>query len=317
MISIIVAHSKNQVIGKDGQLPWKISDDLKRFKELTTGHSIIMGRKTFESIGRPLPNRTNIVITRQADYNQPGVISATSIEEAIHKAGDDSEVFIIGGGEIYTQAIEYADKAYVTYINQDIDGDTFFPELNLDYWQLDNLVPHSTDDGLHYYFADFSRRENKPKLYYIDEWRTLEQVAQMEDLEKRGVCVFCEKHFKAEHREPIEIETEHWLVTKNDYPYPNTKLHLLIVPKEHVSVFADLSKEAQNEYGVVLCQIEQHFNQTSYSQFMRAGDFRYTGASIFHLHAHVIAADHENKKFEKIRVKLGTKPKSSQAKHKQ
>lgn len=126
-ISIIAAVGKNLAIGKDGKLLWRISDDLKRFKQLTAGHAIIMGRKTFESIGRALPNRTNIVITRNPDFKADGVLIAGSLEEAIQKAGD-GEIFIIGGGEIYSQALPIADKLYLTLVESGVDGDTFFPD---------------------------------------------------------------------------------------------------------------------------------------------------------------------------------------------
>ena len=313
MISLIVAHSKNNVIGKDGQLPWHISDDLKRFKELTTGHPIIMGRKTFESIGRALPNRRNIVVSRQNDFHAENITVVGDIRNAINLVEDEDEAFIIGGGEIYKQSLKFADKVYVTYVDEETDGDAYFPELNLDNWQLEKLVPNRTNDGLKYYFADFVRRDSRPQLYLIDQWRSLEQVLQMEDLEKRGVCVFCERHFKSEHREPIEVETSHWVVTKNDYPYANTSLHLLVIPKEHVGTFADLSQKAQNDFGKIIAHIEDHYRLTSYSQFMRVGDFRYTGGSIFHLHGHILVPDHSNPSYEGIRVKLGSKPKEDQS----
>ncbi len=131
MISIIAALSAiDRGLGKDNQLLWKISQDLKRFKELTSGHPIIMGRKTFESIGRPLPNRTNIIITRDTTYQKDGCITVHSLEEGIRKAREveQQELFIIGGGEIYNQALPLADKLYLTLIDEKKDADTFFPD---------------------------------------------------------------------------------------------------------------------------------------------------------------------------------------------
>src|SRR5690606_35726496 len=213
MISLIVAHSQNYVIGNKGSIPWHLSDDLKRFKDITTGHAIIMGRKTYESIGRPLPNRTNIVVTRNTEFKAEGVQVASSLDEAVKLAGNDPEIFIIGGGEIYKQALKKADRVYATIIDTEIEGDTHFPRLNLDQWRLDELEKHHDEkSGLDYYYANYVRRKKPPKLYYIDAGRTLEQISQMEDLEERAVCVFCEEHFKKEHREPIDIETKHWLV---------------------------------------------------------------------------------------------------------
>lgn len=139
MISIIVAVAENGAIGKDNQLLWRLSADLKQFKALTTGHVIIMGRKTFDSIGKPLPNRTNIVVSRQKSVSaDEAVLVASSLQEAIKLAyqvkGDD-EVFIIGGGNIYEQALELTDKIYLTEVKANIEGDTFFPKLNADEWK--------------------------------------------------------------------------------------------------------------------------------------------------------------------------------------
>ena len=119
-LSIIVAASQNNVIGKDNQLIWRLSADLKRFKALTTGHHIIMGRKTFDSIGKPLPNRTSIIITRQADYKAEGCIVVNSLEEALEKVPADQEAFIIGGGTIYKEAIDKADKLYLTRVQKKV-----------------------------------------------------------------------------------------------------------------------------------------------------------------------------------------------------
>lgn len=129
IISIIAAMASNGAIGRDGGLPWHLPADLRRFRELTTGHTVIMGRKTFESIGRPLPERVNIVITRQAGFGEPGVTVAGSLEEALSMASGEGEVFICGGGEIYLQALPLADRIYLTLIDRPFDGDAFFPEI--------------------------------------------------------------------------------------------------------------------------------------------------------------------------------------------
>lgn len=127
MVSIIAAMSKNRIIGRDNAIPWNIPADMGRFRELTLGHTLIMGRKTFESIGRPLPGRRNIVVSRQADYAAQGVVVAGSLQEALLLAGCHGEVFICGGGEIYQQALPFAGRIYLTLIDCDIDGDTNFP----------------------------------------------------------------------------------------------------------------------------------------------------------------------------------------------
>lgn len=160
-ISIVVAVGRNnRAIGKIGALLWRIPDDLRRFKALTTGHSIIMGRKTFDSIGKALPNRTNIVITRNTDFKPEGVVVASSLEEAIQKARavEKKEIFIIGGGEIYKQALPLADKLYLTIVESDAEGDVFFPDWRADFTRKtfrEARIDSKTD--LHYAWVDLER----------------------------------------------------------------------------------------------------------------------------------------------------------------
>ena len=130
LISAIVAISKNNVIGRDGHLPWHLSADLKRFKAITTGHSIILGRKNYDDIGRPLPNRTNYVLTRNANFEAPGCTVCNSLAQAVESAqsAGESECFIIGGAAVYREAMPLVKKMYVTRVESDVDGDVFFPE---------------------------------------------------------------------------------------------------------------------------------------------------------------------------------------------
>ena len=131
-ISIIVAHSRNMAIGKANALLWRLPEDLKRFKKLTTGHPIIMGRKTYQSINRPLPDRTNIIVTRDENLEIPGCIIVHSVTGAIEKAKefDREEIFIIGGAEIYKETLPLVDRLYVTKVDLDVEGDAFFPEYS-------------------------------------------------------------------------------------------------------------------------------------------------------------------------------------------
>ena len=131
-ISIIVAHSRNMAIGKANALLWRLPEDLKRFKKLTTGHPIIMGRKTYQSINRSLPDRTNIIVTRDENLEIPGCIIVHSVIEAIEKAKefDREEIFIIGGAEIYKETLPLVDRLYVTKVDLDVEGDAFFPEYS-------------------------------------------------------------------------------------------------------------------------------------------------------------------------------------------
>lgn len=162
MISIIVAKTENDVIGKDNQLLWRLSADLKQFRVLTTGHAVIMGRKTFESIGKALPNRTNIVISRQINLDLPiGVFQADSLEKAIEMAKNaegSEEIFIIGGGNVYEQALDITDKIYLTEVQANMEGDAFFPKLDKKKWKEISRVSHSKDEKNEYDF-DFVELE--------------------------------------------------------------------------------------------------------------------------------------------------------------
>ena len=134
MISLIVAHDKNRVIGYESKMPWHLPGDLQYFKEMTMGKPIIMGRKTFESIGRPLPGRRNIVITRNRQYNSDGIETVSSLDEALMLTKNDEEVMIIGGEQIFRLALPLANRLYITQINAEFNGDTFFPSY--EGWQL-------------------------------------------------------------------------------------------------------------------------------------------------------------------------------------
>ena len=133
MLSIIVAHTENFVIGRGGKMPWHLPRDLRRFKDLTWGHAIIMGRKTYESIGGPLPGRLNIVVTGNPDYQvAEGVVRVATLAEGVRQSGADKEVFVIGGGQLYKTAFPLADRFYITLIKAHIDGDVFFPRYSLE-----------------------------------------------------------------------------------------------------------------------------------------------------------------------------------------
>ena len=162
IVSLMVAYSKNRVIGKDIRLLWRLSDDLKNFKRVTSGHHIIMGRKTYESIGRALPNRTNVVITRNKNFQAPGCVVVHSLEAAIDFARDNGETqaIITGGGEIYQQALSIVDKMYITEVDCEIDGDAYFPEIDTSNWKLVDVVHWQQDDKIEFNwtFKELSRQ---------------------------------------------------------------------------------------------------------------------------------------------------------------
>lgn len=153
-LTLIVAAGENDAIGKDNKLIWHLSDDLKRFKRLTNGHHIIMGRKTFESFPKPLPNRTHIIITRQSNYKAPnGVIIVNSLNDAIDAAKSDAQPFVIGGGEIYNQAISLADTIELTRVHHDFEADTFFPKIDTSIWKETSNTHHDKDENHAYAFS--------------------------------------------------------------------------------------------------------------------------------------------------------------------
>ena len=145
MLNIIVAVSENNVIGRKNDLPWHLPDDLQYFKDKTKGHPIIMGRKNFESIGRVLPGRQNIIITRQLNYAVDGCDVVGSLEEAIQAAQGAEDIFVIGGGEIYKQALPFVDRVYLTRVHADIEGDVYFPELGPE-WKDLSAEHHEADE---------------------------------------------------------------------------------------------------------------------------------------------------------------------------
>ena len=162
IISLIVAMDEKRGIGKAGKLPWRLSSDLKRFRELTMGHHLIVGRKTFESIGKPLPGRQTIVVTRHPSFKPEGCLVTGSIDDALTLAQErgEPEVFVIGGAEIYDQTVYLADRLYLTQVHAEVDADVFFPEIRLDLWTESQRVDQPADEKNQYAFT-FKRLDRK------------------------------------------------------------------------------------------------------------------------------------------------------------
>lgn len=162
-LALIAAMARNRVIGQNNALIWHLPEDLKHFKNTTSGHHIIMGRKTYDSIGRPLPNRVNIVVSRNADLHIPGVMVVNSLEAAIQKAAADAQPFVVGGAQLYEAALPYATDLYLTQIDHDFEGDAFFPEFPESEWQLVARTDHHKEgpDGFNYSFLHFQRIANQ------------------------------------------------------------------------------------------------------------------------------------------------------------
>ena len=164
MITIIAAIAKNNALGKDNDLIWYLPADLKRFKKITTGHHILMGRNTFESIGKPLPNRTTIIITRNKNYFKDGCLVAHSIEEAIKLVENDDAIFIIGGAQIYKEAIEkdLVDQLDITQVHQEFEADVFFPKIDSKIWKETSREDFKADEKnkFDYSFLSFQKKSN-------------------------------------------------------------------------------------------------------------------------------------------------------------
>ena len=150
--SLVVAVARNGVIGRDNQLPWKLPDDLAYFKKVTMGHPVVMGRRTWESIGRPLPGRLNLVVTGNRDYLAPGATVVHSLEEAWQAAGDAPEVAVIGGTTLFRETLPLADRIHLTEVLADVPGDTFFPPLDRSAWKETQVAVHAKDERHEYPF---------------------------------------------------------------------------------------------------------------------------------------------------------------------
>lgn len=160
-LSIIAAVARNRVIGLNNTLPWHLPEDLKRFRALTMGHHIIMGRKTFESLGRLLPGRTSVIVTRNSRYHVEGALIAHSLEQAIMMCGSDEEAFLIGGAELYKQGLQLADRLYITEIHAEFSGDAFFPEYDASAWKETSRESYTSEKGLAFSYVTCERKPAK------------------------------------------------------------------------------------------------------------------------------------------------------------
>jgi len=164
VISIIVAMARNRVIGAGGRIPWHLPEELKRFKRLTLGHTVVMGRKTWESIGRLLPGRTTVIVTRQRGYRAPGARVVHSLDEAIAACGGDDEIFVIGGAELYAQALARADRLYLTTVDAEVPGDTLMPDCAAGDWREISAESFPADERHRYAFrcVIYERKRDHP-----------------------------------------------------------------------------------------------------------------------------------------------------------
>ena len=162
-LSLIAAIARNRTIGLNNALPWHLPEDLKHFRALTTGHHIIMGRKTYESLGRLLPERTTVIVTRNIDFAVPGAVVAHTLEQALAASAGDDEAFLIGGAELYREGLKLAQRLYLTEIDADFAGDVFFPEFDTSAWRETARVPGISAQGLPFAFVTYERKADERK----------------------------------------------------------------------------------------------------------------------------------------------------------
>lgn len=299
MISIVVAHSTNMVIGRKGSLPWRLPSDLKRFKDITIGGTVVMGRKTFESLPenvRPLPDRRNLVLSGQPGFAVDGAEVFDSLDRALQAC--QGECFIVGGGATYAESLAHAEKVFATEIHREVEGDTYFPELSRTQWACTETEPEIVENDLAFSFKTYAR----PRLYDLSAARSEDQRTSMERLEAKGVCIFCAEHVGRYHAEPIEWSGEHWYVTRNAYPYPGTIAHYLIVPHRHVHSFDELPDAAGAELWAIKRMLKERLGGRAYATIERSDDMRLNGGSVAHLHAHFVALSENPARTVRFRV---------------
>ena len=319
-ISIIVAVAENGVIGRGDDLPWHLSDDLKRFKTLTFGHTVIAGRKTHESIvkrlGRPLPNRRTIVVTRQDGYKAEGCEVAHSPEEALKIAPAGEEVFVIGGADIYKIFLPLAGKIYRTYVMTKAEGNvtftTFTPEYHFWEWKVSEHIFHPKDEKHEYaFYWDVLVRKEKPEMesfVVLEHARHDDQLEVMKKIQKEGFCPFCSENINKADMMPVIKEGKYWHVRKNRWPYQNTRVHLLIIHNRHAEKLADVKLEAAAELFELVKWAESKHKASGGAIGIRFGDPKTNGATVNHFHAHFIVAnitDRDDPNYQPVRFRVG------------
>lgn len=306
MRNIIVAYDKERGIGVNGNLPWscgEMSSDMAHFKELTMGHAIIMGRKTLESIGVALPGRRNIVVSRSDNISISDVEIVHSIDDAFIKTSSEDETFVIGGSSIYEQTLKNIDRIYATEVHTKIENiDTYFPKLD-NSWILSNQSDFVADNKNKYPYS-FLTYDKKKSFVNIDNARYDDQREVMEKILKNKECPFCEQNIQEYHKKEILRVGQNWLITYNQWPYENTKLHLLAIVKYHIENISDLHEGAFDELLQHIAWAEKEFGFNSGGLCMRFGDDSKTGATVSHLHAHIIVPEDNLPKDKKVRFKI-------------
>jgi dihydrofolate reductase len=321
MINIIVARDKYRVIGVDGDLPeWHLKSDMNRFRELTTGNVVVMGRATYESIGRPLPNRKNVVVSTGLQNAPKGVKVAKTYRDAIAYAKKyankhNCDIYIIGGQSIYDLALrnDNVDNILMTLVNGEFEGDTYFPSIPIDQWRLNEYEIHSKDNNNTHDFAYMNFVKRRPGegynvIFYYPSSRSEDQTQKMREIENLGICPFCEDWLEWYHDSPILHRSEHWVVTPNDNPYKNTAMDLLLISKHHCINFRNLPEAARLDLGNVIAWVENNCGINYFGLGMRVGPVDKVAGSINHLHAHIKVGDVDEPNHKPVTFKMSSRP---------
>lgn len=323
-LCIIAAVTDGGVIGNNGTLPWRQKTDIQRFSQLTKEAGwVIMGRKTHESIlarlGKPLPSRKSIIITRNKSYKADQCIVVHSLLEAINAAQEAKRVFIIGGAEIYKLALPSAESLYITHIHDagSITGDTYFPSIPMDEWKSASCLSsfHGPNDEYDYSFKTYVRRfprndiftnTGSTRLVHIHAARNPEQRLVMEGYQQDGICPFCPEYFLPDHKQAILHESKYWHVTRNQWPYKHTRNHFLLILKQrHIDDIKDLTDGEKLDLFDQYEFLKTRYGITGCALVIRTGDITQNGSSVAHLHVHIIESDMCGDGHEPVRVKIG------------
>ncbi len=294
IISFVVAMTKNRVIGVGNHLPWKsLPKDMERFTALTTGHPVIMGSNTYESIPqlrRPLPNRPNIVLTRDTTKLYDGAIVVHSLAEAIRAASLEpgaDEICIIGGGRVFQEALPIVNRIYLTVVDTEVEGDALFPELDPIRWQATEEGRFKVDDK-HQYSGTFYTYNRTGKLPIVEPLnaRTEDYEIELKQILESGQCPFCPGGITNQEK-PL-YENRSWVIRPNAYPLPNTAWHMLIFPKRHFEQADNISTDEWTDFLDIRRWLQQTYNVTGDALYGRSGELLVSGATVAHFHWHIV-----------------------------
>lgn len=298
MIKIIAAVAANGVIGRNGGLPWRLPEDMDWFKAQTGKNPVVMGSKTFLSLPerfRPLPGRENLVATRGGfSWNADSRVRVIGSPLVIREWAEKEDFFVIGGAEVYKTMLPYADEIILTRVHGSPEGTVLFPKWNQGEWVLvfQQHNPLKDEHNFPFTWEIYSRRRSPaPKGHPFIEMsnvRTEKQRRVMEEILEAGHCPFCLENLDRWHKPVILKEGRHWIVTYNQWRYPNTELHLLFIAREHAEDVSDLPSEAGAELFDLAKWAKSRFGIQGGALAMRYGEPALTGATVRHLHAQIV-----------------------------